>query len=92
MANAWLQTVAETQRRARKRLPPSVYRALIAGSGKGLTLSDNIAAFSELGDQIEVPPASGRPAQTACSATRPARLPPRGTRCSVSSRRIWSLR
>jgi L-lactate dehydrogenase (cytochrome)/glycolate oxidase len=49
MANEWFETVAEAQRRAKKRLPPSVYGALIAGSEKGLTVRDNIAAFSELG-------------------------------------------
>jgi len=49
MGNPWFETVAEAQRRAKKRLPKSVYGALIAGSEKGLTLSDNLAAFGELG-------------------------------------------
>ena len=49
MAGSWFETVAEAQRRAKKRLPPSVYRALLAGSEKGLTLDDNLAAFDELG-------------------------------------------
>jgi heme/flavin dehydrogenase (mycofactocin system) len=49
MANAWFETVAEAQRRAKKRLPKSVYLALIAGSERGLTTDDNTAAFSELG-------------------------------------------
>src|SRR5258705_2308622 len=49
MRNAWFETVAEAQRRAKKRLPPSVYAALIAGSEKGLTQQDNMAAFDELG-------------------------------------------
>ena len=49
MANAWFETVAMAQRRARKRLPRSVYGALIAGSEEGLTVSDNVKAFSELG-------------------------------------------
>ena len=49
MANAWFETVAEAQRRARKRLPKSVYAALVAGSERGLTSDDNTAAFSELG-------------------------------------------
>ncbi len=49
MSNAWFETVAEAQRRAKKRLPKSVYGALIAGSEKGLTLADNQAAFGELG-------------------------------------------
>jgi L-lactate dehydrogenase (cytochrome)/glycolate oxidase len=49
MANAWFETVAEAQRRAQKRLPKSVYSALIAGSEQGLTRDDNLAAFAELG-------------------------------------------
>jgi pre-mycofactocin synthase len=49
MRNAWFETVAEAERRARKRLPPSVYAALVAGSEKGTTVRDNIAAFGELG-------------------------------------------
>ncbi len=49
MSNPWFETVAEAQRRAKKRLPKSVYGALVAGSEKGLTLADNQAAFGELG-------------------------------------------
>jgi L-lactate dehydrogenase (cytochrome)/glycolate oxidase len=49
MANAWFETVAEAQRRAQKILPKSVYGALVAGSEKGLTVEDNIAAYGELG-------------------------------------------
>ena len=49
MSSAWFETVAEAQRRARKRLPKSVYSALLAGTEKGLTLSDNVKAFDELG-------------------------------------------
>jgi L-lactate dehydrogenase (cytochrome)/glycolate oxidase len=45
----WFETVAEAQRRAKKRLPRSVYKALIAGSERGQTLADNVAAFAELG-------------------------------------------
>jgi len=44
----WFESVAEAQRRAKKRLPASVYSALIAGSEKGLTLQDNLDAFDEL--------------------------------------------
>ena len=47
--NPWMETVAEMQRRAKKRLPPSVYSALIAGSERGSTYDDNMAAFGELG-------------------------------------------
>jgi L-lactate dehydrogenase (cytochrome)/glycolate oxidase len=49
MAGSWFETVAEAQRRAKRRLPPSVYKALLAGSERGLTLDDNLAAFGELG-------------------------------------------
>ena len=49
MAGGWFETVAEAQRRAKKRLPSSVYSALIAGSEYGITLEDNLAAFTELG-------------------------------------------
>src|SRR4051794_12339756 len=49
MANGWFETVAEAQRRAKRKLPKSVYMALVAGSEYGLTLKDNIAAFGELG-------------------------------------------
>jgi pre-mycofactocin synthase len=49
MKNEWFETVAEAQRRARKRLPKSVYSALLAGTEKGLTVSDNVAAFDEIG-------------------------------------------
>jgi L-lactate dehydrogenase (cytochrome)/glycolate oxidase len=49
MADGWFETVAEAQRRARRRLPKSVYGALVAGSERGLTVEDNVAAFAELG-------------------------------------------
>ena len=45
----WFETVAEAQRRAARRLPPSVYSALVAGSERGVTVDDNTAAFAELG-------------------------------------------
>jgi L-lactate dehydrogenase (cytochrome) len=45
----WFETVAEAQRRAKKRLPKSVYMALVAGSEQGLTAKDNVEAFSEIG-------------------------------------------
>jgi pre-mycofactocin synthase len=49
MASAWFESVAEAQRRARKRLPASVYGALLAGAERGQSLADNVAAFAELG-------------------------------------------
>jgi pre-mycofactocin synthase len=45
----WFETVAEAQRRAQKRLPPSVYSALLAGSERGTSYDDNVTAFGELG-------------------------------------------
>src|ERR1700686_3652476 len=49
MASGWFESVAEAQRRAKRRLPKSVYGALIAGTEQGLTIDDNTAAFGELG-------------------------------------------
>jgi L-lactate dehydrogenase (cytochrome)/glycolate oxidase len=49
MSNPWFETVAVAERRAKRRLPRSVYGALVAGSEKGRTLRDNLAAFDELG-------------------------------------------
>lgn len=45
----WFETVSEAQRRARRRLPPSVYSALLAGSEQGVSYHDNTRAFGELG-------------------------------------------
>ena len=45
----WFETVAEAQRRAKKRVPKSVYLALLAGSERGISYGDNVAAFGELG-------------------------------------------
>jgi pre-mycofactocin synthase len=44
----WFETVEEARRRARRRLPRSVYLALVAGTEQGITMRDNVAAFSEL--------------------------------------------
>ena len=47
--NTWFETVAIAQQRAKKRLPKSVYSSLISASEKGLTVSDNVGAFAQLG-------------------------------------------
>jgi heme/flavin dehydrogenase (mycofactocin system) len=47
--NPWFETVAVAQRRAKQRLPSSVYAALLAGSERGQSYRDNMAAFTELG-------------------------------------------
>ncbi|HEX9024623.1 MAG TPA: pre-mycofactocin synthase MftD [Geobacteraceae bacterium] len=49
MTGTWFETVAVAQERAKRRLPKSVYGALVAGSEKGVTARDNVEAFSELG-------------------------------------------
>ena len=66
MPNTWFETVAEAQRRARRRLPRSVYSALVAGSERGLTIQDNLAAFAELGF---APHTAGQPATRELATT-----------------------
>ncbi|MGO1543623.1 MAG: pre-mycofactocin synthase MftD [Gulosibacter sp.] len=44
-----IETVADARRRARKRLPKSVYRAVLAGNESGVTLRENVAAFEQIG-------------------------------------------
>src|SRR5687768_299971 len=46
---AWFESVAEAERRAKRTLPTSVFKAIQAGTERGVTLQDNVAAFSELG-------------------------------------------
>jgi len=46
--NPWFESVLEAQRRAQKRLPKSVYMALVAGSERGRTPQDNMDAFAEI--------------------------------------------
>jgi pre-mycofactocin synthase len=75
MANAWFESVAEAQRRARKRLPTSVYSALLAGAERGQSREDNVAAFAELGF---APHVAGNPAHRNLATTvlgQPVSLP-----------------
>jgi heme/flavin dehydrogenase (mycofactocin system) len=75
MGSAWFETVAEAQRRAKKRLPKSVYSALLAGSERGVTVTDNTAAFAELGF---APHVAGLPAERDLATTvmgQPVSLP-----------------
>jgi pre-mycofactocin synthase len=66
MPAAWFESVAVAQQRAKKRLPKSVYGALIAGAERGQTLEDNVAAFSEL--QF-APHVAGNPAERNLATT-----------------------
>jgi heme/flavin dehydrogenase (mycofactocin system) len=63
---AWFESVAEAQRQARRVLPASVYKAILAGSERGTTLRDNVEAFAELG---WVPHVAGQPAERAQGTT-----------------------
>jgi L-lactate dehydrogenase (cytochrome)/glycolate oxidase len=56
----WFETVAIAQQRAKKRLPKSVYSSLISASEKGVTVSDNVEAFGELGFAPHVIGAQGK--------------------------------
>ena len=55
----WFESIAEAERRAKKNLPPSVFKAIMAGAERGQTLRDNVAAFAELGFAPHVAGASG---------------------------------
>jgi L-lactate dehydrogenase (cytochrome)/glycolate oxidase len=66
MASSWFESVAAAQRLARKRLPASVYGALIAGAERGQSREDNVAAFAELGF---APHVAGNPAQRDLATT-----------------------
>jgi heme/flavin dehydrogenase (mycofactocin system) len=75
MANEWFETVAIAQKRAKKRLPRSVYGALIAGAEAGVSMNDNLTAFNELGLR---PITAGQPSERAMDTTlmgQPASMP-----------------
>lgn len=48
MSSTWFETVAEAQRRAKRRLPPAVYSALVAGAEAGQSTDDNVTAFRQI--------------------------------------------
>src|SRR5260370_12093788 len=75
MSTAWFETVAEAQRGARRRLPSSVYGALLAGSERGLTVNDNVAAFDELGFAPHVAGLSTERQQATAVLGQPISLP-----------------
>ena len=49
MPGSWFETVAVAQRQAKRRIPSSVYGAIIGGAEKGVSLSANQSAFDRLG-------------------------------------------
>jgi hypothetical protein len=86
MSNAWFESVAEAQRRAKKRLPPSVYGALIAGAEQGLTVSDNVGAFSDArcGRSLAAPHPNRTGQAPAGSGTAAAAMPCGGRGLNVA--------
>ncbi len=75
MANEWFETIAIAQKRAKKRLPRSVYGALIAGAEAGVSMNDNLQAFNELGLR---PVTAGQSPERAMDTTimgQPASMP-----------------
>ncbi|GJM38924.1 MAG: alpha-hydroxy-acid oxidizing enzyme [Acidimicrobiales bacterium] len=75
MANPWFETVAVAQERAKKRIPKSVYGALIAGAEAGLSMRDNVSAFDEIGFR---PVTAGQAAERQMDVTimgQPASIP-----------------
>lgn len=75
MSNDWFESTAVAQQRARRRLPPSVYGALVAGADAGASMADNVEAFAELGIR---PISAGQPAERDQSVTvmgRPSSMP-----------------
>jgi heme/flavin dehydrogenase (mycofactocin system) len=75
MGSTWFESVAEAQRRAKKRLPASVYAALLAGSERGQTLAQNVAAFTELGFAPHVAGLSGQRDLATTVLGQPVSLP-----------------
>jgi heme/flavin dehydrogenase (mycofactocin system) len=71
----WFESVAEARRRARGRLPRSVFAAIEAGAEAGVTREDNTRAFAEL--RFAPPRVAGSP------ATRDLRTTVLGTAVSL---------
>ncbi|RDW17643.1 alpha-hydroxy-acid oxidizing enzyme [Oceanobacillus arenosus] len=49
MARRPIESIADAQRRAKRRIPGPIYKALISGNEKGVTIRDNVDAFSDIG-------------------------------------------
>jgi isopentenyl diphosphate isomerase/L-lactate dehydrogenase-like FMN-dependent dehydrogenase len=70
------ETIAMAERCAKRRLPASVYAALVAGQEKGRTLRENLVAF----DELELSPCTaGQPERRGLESTvmGPASVPAR---------------
>jgi pre-mycofactocin synthase len=75
MSGGWFESVAVAQRRARRRLPASVYGAIVAGSERGWTLRENVAAFAELGFVPHIAATAPERSQAASLLGQPLGLP-----------------
>lgn len=67
MSKQPLASVAEAQERAKRRVPRAVHDSLVAGTEKGVTVSDNLRAFEELGFRPRI--AAPLPAERDLSTT-----------------------
>jgi heme/flavin dehydrogenase (mycofactocin system) len=75
VGNPWFETVAVAKARSKKRLPRSVYGAIVAGAEAGISRDDNLNAFDELGIR---PVAAGQHAHREMATTimgQPASMP-----------------
>jgi heme/flavin dehydrogenase (mycofactocin system) len=75
MAGQWFESVAEAHRRAKRNLPRSVYAALLAGSERGVTLTDNLLAFDELRFRPHVADLPGKREQATTALGQSIALP-----------------
>lgn len=73
--NAWFETVAVAEQRAKRFLPKTVYGMLVGGAEAGVSTRDNLTAFDELGF---LPLTAGQSATRAMDTTimgQPASMP-----------------
>jgi heme/flavin dehydrogenase (mycofactocin system) len=75
MPGGWFESIAEAERRAKKHLPSSVYKALVAGSERGVTLHDNVSAYDELAFAPHVADLVGERDQSTTVMGQPISLP-----------------
>lgn len=75
MSSSWFESIAVAQERAKRRLPASVYGALIAGAEAGTSMADNVAAFGELGFRPVTAGQSGHRDLSVTVMGQPASMP-----------------
>ncbi len=75
VGNPWFESVAVAKARAKKRLPSSVYGALVAGAEAGVSRDDNLAAFDELGFRPVTAGQAGERAMDCTIMGQPSSMP-----------------